>query len=65
MSISPIPLSSLKKGNQSKSRVNNFQYELYECAQLLSVKSAIKDTENPNLGLHNIFHSSLYSLFFI
>lgn len=51
MSITPIPLSSLKKGNQSKSRVNNFQYELYECVQLLSVKSAIKDTENPNLGL--------------
>ncbi|XP_057295987.1 uncharacterized protein LOC130624943 isoform X2 [Hydractinia symbiolongicarpus] len=46
MSISPIPLSSLKKDYQIKSQINNYSYHLYECVYLLRVKKFQCDIGN-------------------
>lgn len=47
MSITPIPLSSLKR-DKLNSQVNSFPYQLYECSYILRLKPFIKEV-NQNL----------------
>lgn len=44
MSISPIPVSSLKKKPQDK-KADNFSYNLYECVYLLRTNKFKKKNE--------------------
>ena len=54
MSITPIPLSSLKR-EKLNSHINSFAYQLYECSYLLRLKRFKKDEVNVHSHSQSMF----------